>query len=926
MEGPPPAALGGRGVEPPPGQDLSELILAPENGHFFGALGAVEFGAQQEEAVGRYQGLRRLEEVVEGGGRATQAGQDVLGLCSSPAEFDAFMSEFGVGEPPVRLVGGPHTPVFLGVDGGSTSTKAVLLDRGGSLLAKAYRLSRGNPIQDAIDLVADIRVQVERAGAEVEIRGAATTGYAKDVLRKVLGADTAVVETVAHAQSSLHLFQDPEVLVDVGGQDIKLIVLRDGHVKDFMLNTQCSAGNGYFLQATAESLGLKVEDYAQAAFSARKMPEFSYGCAVFLQSDLVDYQRQGWRPEELLAGLAAVLPRNIWLYVAKIANLSTLGTRFVLQGGTQRNLAAVKAQVDYIRAQFRRYGKTPEIVVHPHCGEAGAIGAALEARRLWEGGMETRFPGLKAVEGISYTTTTGPETLCRLCRNRCLRTFVDFRVPMNGKRPKDRFIVAGCEKGAADGKASLKSVVADMAKVRKGNPDLTEEAAKGVWASFHPSLVSDSPAGLRVTPGGRKRRLLKKGRESLSVGMPRVLGMYQHAPFFSAYFESLGVPWEHLVFSDFTTDEMFREGSRRGAIDPCFPAKVVVAHVHNLLQKKKSGQALDLIFNPMLDTHRSPMVSTEASNACSTVIAAPQTAFAMFIKEKDVFAEHGVRHLHPILEMSNEGLLARQLFQTFRDLLGLTEDENRLAVGEGFRALSKWDERIRAQGKEVLEMLQTEGRLGIVILGRSYHHDPGLNHGVFREFQKLGYPVLSQDTLPMDPATLQALFGEDVREGFIQHPLDVSDVWKHTYIASTAMKLWAAKFVARHPNLVGVEFSNFKCGHDAVISQVIQKVIECAGMPFFSFRDVDENKPSGSFKVRIETIHYFLQRHSETLLNRGVGISTDPFPFKSSVDRFSGFSVALADHSSNTTRRGQQGMPGLPMLLSQSEPASGDIL
>jgi predicted nucleotide-binding protein (sugar kinase/HSP70/actin superfamily) len=165
-------------------------------------------------------------------------------------------------------------------------------------------------------------------------------------------------------------------------------------------------------------------------------------------------------------------------------------------------------------------------------------------------------------------------------------------------------------------------------------------------------------------------------------------------------------------------------------------------------------------------------------------------------------------------------------------------------------------------------MLRREKRLGIVLLGRAYHHDPGLNHGVFTEFQRLGYPVLSQDTLPMDPDTLEELFGDEVRAGIIQDPLDVSDVWKHSYIASTALKLWAAKFVARHPNLIGVEISNFKCGHDAPINQVVEQIIECAGLPFFSFRDVDENKPSGSFKVRIETIHYFLQRYREQLMGR----------------------------------------------------------
>jgi predicted nucleotide-binding protein (sugar kinase/HSP70/actin superfamily) len=167
-------------------------------------------------------------------------------------------------------------------------------------------------------------------------------------------------------------------------------------------------------------------------------------------------------------------------------------------------------------------------------------------------------------------------------------------------------------------------------------------------------------------------------------------------------------------------------------------------------------------------------------------------------------------------------------------------------------------------------MLEREGRLGIVILGRSYHHDPGLNHGVFDEFQKLGYPVLSQDTLPMDGDILDRLFGREVREGDIEHPLDVSDVWKHAYIANTAMKLWAAKFVARHPNLIAVEISNFKCGHDAAISHVVEQIIECAGLPFFGFKDLDENKPSGSFKVRIETIDYFLRRHRERLLSRQI--------------------------------------------------------
>ena len=204
------------------------------------------------------------------------------------------------------------------------------------------------------------------------------------------------------------------------------MILKDGRVKDFKLNTQCSAGNGYFLQAISEGFGFKVEQFADVAFTAREMPIFPYGCAVFLQADIASFQGQGWKPNEILAGLAAVLPKNVWLYIAKIPNLPELGTRFILQGGTQNNLAAVKAQVDFIQQRFEGSGKTPEIIVHKHAGEAGAIGAAFEAMTLWQQGRKTTFIGLDAVRNIQYQTTVGEETRCRFCKNHCLRTFIDI--------------------------------------------------------------------------------------------------------------------------------------------------------------------------------------------------------------------------------------------------------------------------------------------------------------------------------------------------------------------------------------------------------------------------------------------------------------------------------------------------------------------
>ncbi|MGA7169096.1 MAG: BadF/BadG/BcrA/BcrD ATPase family protein, partial [Candidatus Sulfotelmatobacter sp.] len=395
-----------RKVAIPDGAKPEDLIKVPQNAQYFAAMGAIEFGKSEEDCVGCYHGYEKLVHYIDYGRQEEKAKSGAKGLTTSDTELDEFKVSYRRKKftPAAfhtnQVVGG-----FIGIDGGSTSTKAVLLDENGDILCKAYQLSNGNPIQDTIEMFENLRGQVEAQKAKLEVLGVATTGYAKDILKDVLHADVALVETVAHTESALKFYEDPHVIVDVGGQDIKIIILHNGRVKDFKLNTQCSAGNGYFLQSTAEGFGLGVEQYADLAFSAQSMPVFGYGCAVFMQSDIVNFQRQGWRAEEILAGLAAVLPKNVFLYVASIPNLAALGTRFVLQGGTQNNMAVVKAEVDFIHNSFRAAGKKPEIIVHEFCGESGAIGAAVESLRLWRNGQQTTFVGLDAVKKIQYRTT-----------------------------------------------------------------------------------------------------------------------------------------------------------------------------------------------------------------------------------------------------------------------------------------------------------------------------------------------------------------------------------------------------------------------------------------------------------------------------------------------------------------------------------------
>jgi activator of 2-hydroxyglutaryl-CoA dehydratase/predicted nucleotide-binding protein (sugar kinase/HSP70/actin superfamily) len=879
-----------RGVVPPGDQAQDQLIRTPPDALFFGALGAVEFARGEEEHLGVYTGSSELERYIDEGRAQEKLRSGTRGLSVSPDETESFRLEHA--PPPFRpaaFAPGDTVDAFLGFDGGSTSTKAVLLSREGTVLAKAYQLSKGNPIQDTIEVAETLRRQVEEQGARLAVLGAATTGYAKDLLRDVVQADAALVETVAHAEAAIAFCGKPDVIVDVGGQDIKLMLLRDGVVTDFMLNTQCSAGNGYFLQSTAQDFGLPVDAYADLALSARVMPVFSYGCAVFLQSEIINFLRQGWTRAEILAALAAVLPKNIWLYVAKMPNLARLGRRFVLQGGTQHNLAAVKAQVDYIRSRFEGSGVEPEIVVHRHCGEAGAIGAALEARRLWRNGRTTTFIGLDRVRAITYRTTNDEQTRCVFCQNRCVRTFIDVRVedPETWRPPKHtskvplqpgerRLIVATCEKGAVEDVATMRGVKAELDSVRRSNPNLMEIAAREVFKPQKPPLVSDTVPKIALGKTHRARSCLVARRSTLRVGIPRVLAFYQYAPFFSAYLESLGVDSENIVYSDETGERLYREGARRGAIDPCYPSKVVIPHVHNLVYAKHRTTPLDCIFLPMIDVVTTPLVGMLASYSCPMVSTTPEVVKAAFSKESDVFREHGITFLSPILNLNDRALLARQMLDAWRPFLGVSEGENARAIAAGFQAQDRYQASLERQALEVLDTLESEGRLGIVVLGRVYHHDPGLNQGILERIQRLGYPILSQSTLPGDPTLLDRLFGEEVREGIISHPLDISDVWKNTTSAASCQKLWAAKLVARHPNLVAVEISSFKCGHDAPIFSVIHDILDCAGAPHFAFKDVDENRPTGAIKVRVETIQYFLARHNERRAVRPARLDESP--------------------------------------------------
>jgi len=476
-----------RKVPLPEDRDPASLICVPKDALYYAALGCIEIARREPEQVGVYQGKERLRWWIEEGQYEEKKREGRKGLWTTPEELQQFRITYGNnGHSDSRLAlrKGRTAPdlsrVILGCDFGSTTAKAVCLSPEKELVFSCYALSRGNPIEDAKALFRQIRAAV----GDGEILAVGITGYGKDLLKGIIGADCAVVETIAHATAGLYFFPDADCICDVGGVDVKIMILKNGTVSDFRLNSQCSSGNGAFLQGVAERFGIPLEQIADYAFRAQAMPQLTMGCGVFLQSDIVNQQRKGWQAEEILAGLCAILPLNVWIYAGGLNNLAQVGRKFILQGGTHKNLAVVKAQVDFIKSKVPE----AEIVVHPYSGEAGAIGAALIAHEWWASGGRTRFRGFDVIENLTYKTTTSPETVCKWCPVNCQRSFIDVELPGGKGRPWskvplpegwERVIVNNsCPKGLVEDVNEMKAIKAELERTKNAYPNIADLVRK----------------------------------------------------------------------------------------------------------------------------------------------------------------------------------------------------------------------------------------------------------------------------------------------------------------------------------------------------------------------------------------------------------------------------------------------------------------
>ncbi len=865
-----------RGYAWPKDRPIEETVFVPDNAQYYAAFGACVYGLAEPAEVGLYAGKAGLVDYMQNGRKARLGESAGPPLVKTKGEVADFKSLYAIPKfTPMKLERGQVVRGVIGLDGGSTSSKAVLVDEQGDIICKAYQLSKGNPIQDTKELLTQIRQYVLDQGAELECIGFGATGYAADVLQECVRADVNIVETVAHMMSAVRYFGDVDVICDIGGQDIKVLFMKNGDIANFRLSNSCSAGNGMLLQAMADQFGLKVTEYADTAFGAELAPKFSYGCAVFLDTDRVNFQKEGFSKEELLAGLAQVLPKNVWQYVVQIPRLAALGTRYVLQGGTQYNLAAVKAQVDYIKERV----PGAEVFVHPHTGEAGALGAAFETLRVVKRRGKSTYIGIDATIALEYSTVNDESTVCHFCPNECKRTFIDTKRPDGSS---SRYISGfSCEKGTVESEEAMLSLVAERKKIAKQFPNLVDYESKLAFRHFYePTPMPEEGApvkdlavrrgflGVRrvetTRPFRRSGPAVSEKLRRTRIGIPRAMNIYSTGPYFRAYFEALGVPKQNVVFSDATSEEMWVEGGKYGSIDPCFPSKVCQAHIHNLLFHHHSDdKKLHYIFFPILTHVPSFGEGVMDKTSCPIVAGVPEVMKSAFTKEIDFFAQRGIEYLDPALSFSEMTLTARRMFETWGPRLGITEDESDHAHKEGVRALAQFERDLQDKGRAILETVESENRVAILMIGRPYHSDPGLNHGIPEEFQVLGYPILSVRSVPRDLDYLARYFKDEVARG--QHPLDINDVWPENYSANSAQKVWATKFAARHPNVVLLDLSSFKCGHDSPTYGIVDSIVTSSATPYAALHDIDANKPGGSIKIRVKTYAHSLKLHEEAL-------------------------------------------------------------
>jgi predicted nucleotide-binding protein (sugar kinase/HSP70/actin superfamily) len=370
-----------------------------------------------------------------------------------------------------------------------------------------------------------------------------------------------------------------------------------------------------------------------------------------------------------------------------------------------------------------------------------------------------------------------------------------------------------------------------------------------------------------------------KDRSQLRVGIPKVLNIWTTSQFWVGFLKALGVASENIVWSSDTSEEQGREfGKGRGTVDCCYPVKCMSGHYGELIfgQKKK----INILFSPMI--HSLPSIlhgHVVDTVTCTRVMAGPESVKAGFMKERDVFAENGIVYASPFASLGDRNMVTEQLYTSLKDSFDLDMEETARAVQAGFLALDTFTEKARQHSRDVLTWCAKNQKPCILVLARPYHMDTGIGHEIEGELQAHGYPILWLQYLPADLDLMNWVFEEDLRAGRIKSAFDINDVWTSSYSSNTNEIMWGAKFAARCPWITCVvRLSSYECGMDQPTYTPTQKIVEATGTLFFKFGDLDSTKPSGSIKIRVETIVHYMAKYSQEIIQRKLSLLSPACP------------------------------------------------
>lgn len=664
-----------------------EDIIIPEHPETIVALGtaiASEKLWRQETSVAITSLIEKLSNY-----KATTGAHDAKPFFSSKTEQESFVQRHlhELRRPVQKELPGSVLPVWIGIDSGSTTSKFVLMDEEGNIIDSFYANNYGEPLKVLRRGLLEIRDKYRSRGTQLQVLGLGTTGYGEKMTAAAFGADYHTVETVTHATAAIEIEPEVSFVLDIGGQDMKAIWIDKGVITNIMLNEACSSGCGSFLENYASTLGYNVEDIAQAAFASKTPAHLGSRCTVFMNSTIINEQRNGRNGEDLMAGLCRSIIENVFTKVVRISNTSELGNKIVVQGGTFRNFAVLKALEEYL-------GK--EVTLAPYPREMGAYGVALLTKRN-STAKSSQFIGWEALEKFDYTTTTGIN--CGRCANNCALTIMRF---CSG----GRYVTGNrCERGAG-----IDSSQSDTA------PNLFEYRNR--------ELFKDRP----TTP--------VRNKQHITIGIPRVLEFWDSYPFWQVFFKVLGYD---VRLSDESNRTDYEAGLKYVASDTiCFPAKLVHGHLANLAKHN-----VDRIFFPHV-MHMPPEgVDKRSPYVCSVVQGYPMVAR----NTQNPKGSYGIPFDTPVFHFFTPKDWSKQICAYAETALGAKKKEASEAFRQAETALLDFRNSIKRMGAEVLSKLASD-KFAVVVAGRPYQCDPMVNHDLPKKFASLNIPVLTVDSLP----------------------------------------------------------------------------------------------------------------------------------------------------------------------------------